>query len=87
MELPPLSPGIQDKVMDVVVVLVTVRRGWSGGTVVRNREKKSNLFLYKWFKQGSGTRGNSESGVPQGCVLGLNFFLKMQCVTFLKKTI
>lgn len=32
MELPPLSPGIQDSVMDVVVVLVTVRRGWSGGT-------------------------------------------------------
>lgn len=31
-ELPPLSPGIQDRVMDVVVVLVTVRRGWSGGT-------------------------------------------------------
>lgn len=27
MELPPLSPGIQDSVMDVVVVLVTVRRG------------------------------------------------------------
>lgn len=31
-ELPPLSPGIQDRVMEVVVVLVTVRRGWSGGT-------------------------------------------------------
>ena len=33
MELPPLSPGIHDNVIDVVVVLVTVRRGWSGGTV------------------------------------------------------
>lgn len=32
MELPPLSPGIHDNVIDVVVVLVTVRRGWSGGT-------------------------------------------------------
>lgn len=32
MELPPLSPGIQDRVIEVVVVLVTVRRGWSGGT-------------------------------------------------------
>lgn len=32
-ELPPLSPGIHDNVIDVVVVLVTVRRGWSGGTV------------------------------------------------------
>lgn len=32
MELPPLSPGIHDSVIDVVVVLVTVRRGWSGGT-------------------------------------------------------
>lgn len=27
MELPPLSPGIHDNVIDVVVVLVTVRRG------------------------------------------------------------
>lgn len=35
MELPPLSPGIQDNVIDVVVVLVTVRRGWSGGTEVK----------------------------------------------------
>lgn len=32
MELPPLSPGIHDSVIDVVVVFVTVRRGWSGGT-------------------------------------------------------
>lgn len=32
MELPPLSPGIHDNVIDVVVVFVTVRRGWSGGT-------------------------------------------------------
>lgn len=34
MELPPLSPGIQNSVMEVVVVLVTVRRGWSGGTEI-----------------------------------------------------
>lgn len=27
MELPPLSPGIHDNVIDVLVVLVTVRRG------------------------------------------------------------
>lgn len=27
MELPPLSPGIHDNVIDVVVVFVTVRRG------------------------------------------------------------
>lgn len=32
MELPPLSPGIQERVIEVVVVFVTVRRGWSGGT-------------------------------------------------------
>lgn len=32
MELPPLSPGVQVTVIDVMVVLVTVRRGWSGGT-------------------------------------------------------
>lgn len=38
-ELPPLSPGIHDSVIDVVVVLVTVRRGWSGGTV----EEKQSL--------------------------------------------
>lgn len=47
MELPPLSPGIQERVIEVVVVLVTVRRGWSGGTegkaqklvIVRARKK------------------------------------------------
>lgn len=33
MELPPLSPGIQVRVMDEAEVLETVRRGWSGGTV------------------------------------------------------
>lgn len=31
-ELPPLSPGIQAKVMEEVEVVETVRRGWSGGT-------------------------------------------------------
>lgn len=41
MELPPLSPGIHDNVIDVVVVLVTVRRGWSGGTV--NSTMKQNV--------------------------------------------
>lgn len=40
MELPPLSPGIHDSVIDVVVVLVTVRRGWSGGTVNTKMNKK-----------------------------------------------
>lgn len=39
MELPPLSPGIQERVIEVVVVLVTVRRGWSGGTEGRKTEK------------------------------------------------
>lgn len=32
MELPPLSPGIQARVMEEVEVVETVRRGWSGGT-------------------------------------------------------
>lgn len=32
MELPPLSPGIQARVMEEVEVVDTVRRGWSGGT-------------------------------------------------------
>ena len=32
MELPPLSPGIQVRVMEEVEVVETVRRGWSGGT-------------------------------------------------------
>lgn len=31
-ELPPLSPGIQARVMEEVEVVETVRRGWSGGT-------------------------------------------------------
>lgn len=31
-ELPPLSPGIQVRVMEEVEVVETVRRGWSGGT-------------------------------------------------------
>lgn len=35
MELPPLSPGIQVRVMDEAEVLETVRRGWSGGTCTR----------------------------------------------------
>lgn len=32
MELPPLSPGIQARVMEEVDVVETVSRGWSGGT-------------------------------------------------------
>lgn len=32
MELPPLSPGIQAKVIEEVDVVETVKRGWSGGT-------------------------------------------------------
>lgn len=44
MELPPLSPGIQDRVIEVVVVLVTVRRGWSGGT-----EEKKTDRAHKWL--------------------------------------
>lgn len=32
MELPPLSPGIQARVMEEVEVVETVSRGWSGGT-------------------------------------------------------
>lgn len=32
MELPPLSPGSQERVMEEEVVLETVSRGWSGGT-------------------------------------------------------
>lgn len=31
-ELPPLSPGIQARVMEEVEVVDTVKRGWSGGT-------------------------------------------------------
>lgn len=40
MELPPLSPGIQVRVMEEAEVLETVRRGWSGGTV-RERHQLS----------------------------------------------
>lgn len=45
MELPPLSPGIQDNVIDVVVVFVTVRRGWSGGTV----DVRTNKEVIAWL--------------------------------------
>lgn len=38
MELPPLSPGIQARVMEEVEVVETVRRGWSGGTEHPERE-------------------------------------------------
>ncbi len=33
MELPPLSPGIQARVIEEVDVVETVKRGWSGGTI------------------------------------------------------
>lgn len=45
MELPPLSPGIHDNVIDVVVVLVTVRRGWSGGTEEKSKVQSSCLLV------------------------------------------
>lgn len=54
MELPPLSPGIQDSVMDVVVVLVTVRRGWSGGTervTLWETDKSEKVFFMVHFTQ------------------------------------
>lgn len=44
MELPPLSPGIHDRVIEVVVVFVTVRRGWSGGT----EAKQTLLNVHNW---------------------------------------
>lgn len=40
-ELPPLSPGIQARVMEEVEVVETVRRGWSGGTEHANRNTLS----------------------------------------------
>lgn len=53
MELPPLSPGIHDNVMDVVVVLVTVRRGWSGGT---EGSRKVIISLYSTHSAAKGGR-------------------------------
>lgn len=50
MELPPLSPGIQERVIEVVVVFVTVRRGWSGGTDGRNTDKTKH-YLIRCFCQ------------------------------------
>lgn len=40
-ELPPLSPGIQARVMEEVEVVETVRRGWSGGT----EDEAQNLII------------------------------------------
>lgn len=45
MELPPLSPGIQERVIEVVVVFVTVRRGWSGGTEGENTDKDKRYLI------------------------------------------
>lgn len=45
MELPPLSPGIQERVIEVVVVFVTVRRGWSGGTDGQNTDKTKHHLI------------------------------------------
>lgn len=45
MELPPLSPGIQERVIEVVVVFVTVRRGWSGGTDGQNTDKTKHYLI------------------------------------------
>lgn len=49
MELPPLSPGIQARVMEDVEVVETVRRGWSGGTGCRDTDSDSTTQkkLYK----------------------------------------
>jgi hypothetical protein len=48
MELPPLSPGSQERVMEEDVVLDTVSRGWSGGTgeetVCRKQELVSHIL-------------------------------------------
>ena len=45
-ELPPLSPGIQARVMEEVEVVETVRRGWSGGTEKQtNRVNRSVLLV------------------------------------------
>lgn len=49
MELPPLSPGIHDNVIDVVVVLVTVRRGWSGGTEDKQKFTAWLVFVLNCF--------------------------------------
>lgn len=39
MELPPLSPGIQARVIEEVDVVETVKRGWSGGTVQQDTHR------------------------------------------------
>lgn len=43
MELPPLSPGIQARVMEEVEVVETVKRGWSGGTGCIHTHTDSDL--------------------------------------------
>lgn len=66
-ELPPLSPGIQERVIEEDVVLDTVSLGWSGGTrqkiVKKNRNESQmimydcNLFLKTFIKELFGTGG------------------------------
>lgn len=45
MELPPLSPGIQARVMEEAEVVETVRRGWSGGTEEETQRLNSPILL------------------------------------------
>lgn len=45
MELPPLSPGIQARVMEEVEVVETVSRGWSGGTEEETPGVKKSMIL------------------------------------------
>lgn len=46
-ELPPLSPGIQARVMEEVEVVETVRRGWSGGTEKQIHRVSYNICFLK----------------------------------------
>lgn len=50
-ELPPLSPGIQVRVMEEVEVVETVRRGWSGGTEEHRVFSKTQTVYKRRYKE------------------------------------
>lgn len=64
-ELPPLSPGIQVRVMEEAEVLETVRRGWSGGTVRKSHqllvEKVNPVAMMEVLRAMTGRTGPSIS--------------------------
>lgn len=66
MELPPLSPGIQARVMEEVEVVETVSRGWSGGTEEETPGVNKSMILPCKLSASSSLCGGSSYLEPEG---------------------